>query len=105
MYRMQVFKQDIRNHGFFRTINLDFERVHLEMAPVLPSAKSSTRETKNTPDITDGKQIKTKDIMLHDERVLKERRHGAFKNYTYRGPDLGVVLDRFTKAIDNEDHS
>jgi serine/threonine protein kinase len=103
MYRMQVFKQDIRNHAFFRTINLDFERVHLEMAPVLPSAKSSTRETKNTPDITDGKQIKTKDIMLHDERVLKERRHGAFKNYTYRGPDLGVVLDRFTKAIDNED--
>ena len=48
------------------------------------------------------KGIRMKDVMLHDERVLKERRTGAFKNYTYRGPDLGVALQRFTEAFDTD---
>ena len=42
-----------------------------------------------------------KDVMLHDERVLRERRGKAFKNYTYRGPDIGSVLKRFTDAMDD----
>ncbi len=103
--RMQVFKKDVRNHGFFRSAKLDFETVHLMKAPSLPTGRSTSPTTKMSKrdsgpgkvDHTD-KTIKTKDVMLYDERVLKERRTSAFKNYR---PDLGVVLQRFTEAIDN----
>ena len=105
--RMQVFKKDVRNHGFFRSAKLDFETVHLMKAPSLPRGTLTTPTTK-TGKRDSGlgkvdhtvKPIKTKDVMLYDEQVLKERRTSAFKNYTYRGPDLGVVLQRFTEAID-----
>jgi hypothetical protein len=98
--KLKVFKQDVRNHSFFRTAKFDFERVHLMTAPPLPAAKTTSREASHhTPGKSD--KIKTKDIMLHDERVLKERRFGAFKNYTYRSPDLGNVLQRFSEALDS----
>src|SRR5208282_6687641 len=106
--RMQVFKKDVRNHGFFRSAKLDFETVHLLKAPGLPNGRSTSPTAKiskresgpgKVEDVD--KTVKTKDVMLHDERVLKERRISAFKNYTYRGPDLAVVLQRFTDAIDN----
>ena len=77
-------------------------------APSLPNGRSTSPTTKiskreSGPGKVEhaDKTIKTKDVMLHDERVLKERRISAFKNYTYRGPDLGVVLQRFAEAIDN----
>jgi hypothetical protein len=99
-HRMTVFKQDVRNHTFFRTAKFDFERVHLMTAPPLPTGKTKSRDpSHHTPDKSD--KVKTKDIMLHDERVLKERRFGAFKNYTYRGPDLEIALQRFSEAIDS----
>ena len=69
-------------------------------APNFPN-RDSAREVNVTPG-SDGKPIKTKDIMLHDEGVLKERRFGAFKNYTYRGPDIGGVLQRLSEAINND---
>ena len=106
--RMQVFKKDVRNHYFFRNAKLDFETVHLMKAPCLPrgrdtSAGVNRRESPGKVDHTEkGGGGKIKDVMLHDERVLKERRTGAFKNYTYRGPDLKVALQRFTEAIDTD---
>lgn len=105
--RMHVFKKDVRNHGFFRSAKLDFETIHLVKAPSLPKGtpasqtKMSKRESGPVKIEHANKAIKTKDVMLHDERVLKERRSSAFKNYTYRGPDLGVVLQRFAEAIDD----
>jgi protein-serine/threonine kinase len=106
--RMQVFKKDVRNHGFFRSSKLDFETVHLMKAPSLPIGRSTSPTTKlskreSGPGKVEhaDKTVKMKDVMLHDERVLKERRISAFKNYTYRGHDLGVVLQRFAEAIDN----
>ena len=101
--RMQVFKKDVRNHWFFRRVQMDFESVHLMQAPPLPRGKdaipSKSRQSAIKLDHTE-KAVKTKDILLHDERVLRERRTGAFKNYTYRGPDLGNVIQRLSKAID-----
>jgi protein-serine/threonine kinase len=111
--RMQVFKMDIRNHYFFRSAKLDFETIHLRKAPCLPRTDGFSRglSKRESHPLPPGKVdhaekgvdgIRTKDVMLHDERVLKERRTKAFKDYTYRGPDLGVVLQRFTEAIDTD---
>jgi hypothetical protein len=107
--RMQIFRKDVRNHFFFRNAKLDFETLHLMKAPSVPrSAKDTSFPGLDRGDSQPGKLDhsekggRTKDIMLHDERVLKERRTGAFKNYTYRGPDLGVVLRRFTQAVDTD---
>jgi hypothetical protein len=104
--RMRVFRKDVRNHGFFRNAKLDFENVHLMNPPTVPRGidTSPIASRRNSPmkfDHTE-KPIRTKDVMLHDERVLKERRGGAFKNYTYRGPDIGVALQRFSEAINTE---
>ena len=101
--RMQVFKKDIRNHSFFRNAKLDFETVHLMKAPSMPlREESSTPPVRQSPVKADQTEraVKTKDVMLHDERVLNERRFRAFKNYTYRGPDLSTVVQRFNEAID-----
>jgi serine/threonine protein kinase len=103
--RMQVFSKDVRNHAFFRNAKVDFESLHLMTPPTVPKGidTSPVASRKNSAinfNLSD-KTIRTKDVMLHDERVLKERRHGAFKNYTYRGPDIGVALQRFSEAIDN----
>ena len=83
---------------------MDFESVHLLTAPCIPRMKStSPAMSKQTPgkiEPTD-KSMKAKDVLLHNEQVLKERRSAAFKNYTYRGRDIGVVLQRFNEAIEN----
>jgi hypothetical protein len=104
--RMQIFKKDVRNHWFFRMAKMDFETVHSMTAPCVPRAKSTSpfNSQKNSPGKIEHteKNVRTKDVMLHDERVLNERRFGAFKNYTYRGPNLGVVLQRFTEVMDND---
>ena len=114
LQRMQVFGKDVRNHAFFRGAKVDFERIHLSRAPILPwevdraSGKKKDEgegeERKvgaivGTPE--EDKRRRTKDVMLHDERVFKERRLRAFKNYTYRGRDLTDVVQRFTAAFDN----
>jgi protein-serine/threonine kinase len=102
--RMQVFKRDVRNHPFFRGAKVDFERVHLEKAPWIPGMVGMSREG-GEPGGAAGteKPIKTKDVMLLDERVLKERSRSAFKNFTYRGPDLGGVLKRFADALQEDE--
>lgn len=102
--RMQTFKKDVRNHQFFRNARLDFETVHLMKAPPLSQGvKSPPPPAKQSPAKVDHteKAIRTKDVMLHDEQVFNERRFGAFKNYTYRGPDFALALKRFTEAIDS----
>lgn len=85
---------------------MDFEIVHLTKAPPLPKSKDTSgkgvpksRQSPAKLEHSD-KVIKTKDILLHDERILNERRRGAFKNYTYRGPDLNNVIQRLSKAIE-----
>lgn len=102
--RMQVFKKDVRNHRFFRSTKLDFETMHLIKAPPLPRGKEalSRRDSPAKIEPTE-KPIRTKDVMLHNEGVMRERRSRAFKNYTYRGPDLGIVLKRLNEAIDNNE--
>jgi hypothetical protein len=83
---------------------MDFERVHLMSAPCLPRQKSTSpvmsRKSPGKIGKT-GRSMKAKDALLHDEQVLKERRSGAFKNYTYRERDIGLVLRRFTEAVEN----
>jgi len=103
--RMQVFKRDVRNHVFFRGAKMDFEKVHLMKAPWVPGGQELSREGDAGPAGVGGteKPIRTKDAMLHDERVLKERSKSAFKNFTYRGPDLGRVLRRFADELEDED--
>lgn len=103
--RMQVFKRDVRNHAFFRGAKMDFERVHLMKAPWVPGGQELSREGDAGPACLEGtdKPIRTKDVMLHDERVLNERSRSAFKNFTYRGPDLGCVIRRFADALQDED--
>ena len=111
-HRMQVFQKDVRNHAFFRGAKVDFERIHLSRAPILPAEETKmggvrgeegdgTEEQKVVVTPEEEKRRRTKDVMLHDEMVFKERRLQAFKNYTYRGRDLGDVLQRFTAAFDN----
>ena len=103
--RLQVNAKDIRHHWFFRTANFDFESVHLMKPPCLPKGdERSPRVTRPNSDIKPDrteKPMRTKDIMLRDEQVLKERRFGAFKNYTYRGVDLDGILDRFGQEIES----
>jgi len=88
---------------------MDFENLHLMPAPSLPRAKStspimskhSTGRVEQTHD--HDKSLKAKDILLYNEQVLKERRSAAFKNYTYRGRDIGLVLERFTEVLENKE--
>ena len=106
---MQVLKKDVRNHYFFRSTGLDFERLHLMRAPPLPkgkprvlSASCKYSQAKEGKVDRSAQAVKIKDAMLQDERVLKERRSKAFKNFTYRGPDIGAALEKFAKAMDND---
>ena len=113
--RMQVFQKDVRNHVFFRGAKVDFERIHLNRAPILPAEETKAggegREKEEGEGEEEGEKVvvtpeeekrrRTKDVMLHDERVFKERRLQAFKNYTYRGRDLGDVVQRFTNVFGN----
>ena len=73
-------------------------------APCLPREKSTSpimsKQSAGRIEQTD-KSLKAKDVLLHNEHVLKERRSAAFKNYTYRGRDIGIVLERFTEALEN----
>src|ERR1700734_721641 len=102
---MQVFSKDVRNHIFFRNAKIDFESLHLITPLTVPkgidtSLVASRKNSAINFNLSD-KTIRTKDVILHDKRVLKERRHGACKNYTYYRPDIRVALQRFSEAIDN----
>lgn len=85
---------------------MDFENVHLMSAPCLPHVKSMSpimsKHSTGRVEQTD-KSLKAKDILLYNEQVLKERRSAAFKNYTYRGRDIGLVLERFTEVLENKE--
>jgi serine/threonine protein kinase len=104
---LQVFKKDVRNHSFFRDSKIDFEKLHLSRAPPLPTGNlQPVPGSRKNSASKDGKgersvqPVKTKDVMLRDERVLKERQTKAFKNYTYRGPNITAALEKFAQAID-----
>jgi hypothetical protein len=101
--RNQVFKRDVRNHPFFRAAKMDFETVHLGRAPWVPGGVEVSRDGGEAALQGTEKPVRTKDVMLLDERVLKERSRSAFKNFTYRGRDLGGVLKRFAEALQDGD--
>jgi hypothetical protein len=75
----------------------------LTKAPELPKGEGILRRDSPAKIEQTEKPIRTKDVMLHNEGVMRERRFRAFKNYTYRGPDLAIVLKRFNEAIDNKE--
>jgi serine/threonine protein kinase len=104
--KMQIFEKDVRNHQFFRIARIDFEDVHLTSAPCLPREKSTSpilsKQSAGRVEQTD-KSLKARDILLYNEQVLKERGAAAFKNYTYRGRDIGLVLERFADAFENKE--
>jgi len=104
VFRLQIFGKDVRNHSFFRNAKMDFESVHLMTAPYHPREKSTSPiMSKRSPGKIEQTDMswKAKDELLYNEQVLKERRSAAFKNYTYRGKDVGVVLERFAEALEN----
>ena len=103
--KLQICAKDIRNHWFFRSAKFDFQSVRLMNAPCLPKGDDRspgvTRQNSAAkPEPTEKKPVRTKDVMLHNEQVLNERRFGAFKNYTYRGLDLNDIRNRLDKEFE-----
>ena len=94
---------------------VDFETIHLSRAPILPAEEGKNGGGESKEQEGEGQKVvvtleeerrrRTKDVMLHNEGVFKERRLQAFKNYTYRGRDLGDVVRRFTDAFGNTEFS
>jgi hypothetical protein len=72
---------------------MDFDKVYLTSAPSLPQHPILTTPSRSVK-VEPAKTIRTKDILLHDDKVLRERRSGAFKNYTYRALDWTDILRR-----------
>ena len=72
-------------------------------APWVPGGMELSREGGEAALQGTEKPVRTKDVMLLDERVLKERSRSAFKNFTYRGRDLSGVLKRFAEALEEDE--